>query len=61
MNKIKRMLLKLFSTRELTDELVKRGGITAHYVDPYIKYQIKVDNATVKNDIGPCIIIENID
>lgn len=52
--------LKDYSTSELTDELIKRGGIQAFYVEPYEDYKIVVGDKEYKAK-GPAILIENID
>lgn len=52
--------LKDYSTRELTEELIKRGGIQAFYAEPYEDYKIVVGDKEHKAK-GPAILIENID
>jgi len=49
-----------FSTEELTNELVKRNGITKITVSPYEDYEIKTNDTCIK-DNGPAILIVNRD
>lgn len=53
--------LKDFSTKELTDELIKRGGIKVFYVDPYEPYAISVNGKLKNEGTGPATLIVNID
>ena len=57
---IKRLMARMLSTKDLTDELVKRG-VSVCYVNPYVKYAVKVKGINVMKGTGPAILIENID
>lgn len=61
MKVIKRLMARMLSTKDLTDELVKRGGVSVCYVNPYVKYSVKVKGIDVMKGTGPAILIENID
>ena len=50
-----------FTTRELTEELVKRGGITEEIIEPHEPFRIVVGTITVFESDGPAIIIINQD
>lgn len=52
--------LKDYSTKELTDELIKRGGVQVFYAKPHEEYKIVVGGDEYKSK-GPAILIENID
>lgn len=49
-----------YTTSELTEELLKREAVSSVKVEPYEVYEIKVNNTLVK-DVGPAILIVNMD
>lgn len=53
--------LNEYTTKELTDELIKRGGIETTYIDPYITFAIYVDGKVRIQETGPAILLINQD
>lgn len=53
--------LNEYSTKELTDELIKRGGIETTYIDPYTPFAIYVDGKVRIQETGPAILLINQD
>lgn len=54
------MDLTKVSTRELSEELAKRAGVSSFYVEPYAPYTITAGNKSVK-ETGPAVIFVNVD
>lgn len=53
--------LNEYSTKELTDELIKRGGIATAYIDPYEPFAVYIDGKVRIQETGPAILIINQD
>lgn len=53
--------LNEYTTKELTDELIKRGGIETTYIDPYTPFAIYVDGKVRIQETGPAILLINQD
>lgn len=53
--------LNEYSTEELTDELIKRGGIATAYIDPYEPFAVYIDGKVRIQETGPAILIINQD
>lgn len=54
------MELSDYSTKALTEELIKRIGVESMEIAPYKKAYIETDNQQFNFD-GPAIVIVNID
>lgn len=50
-----------FTTKELTEELIKRGGISVEEIEPHEPFRIVVGAITVFESDGPATIIINQD
>lgn len=48
--------LKEHSTKELHDELIKRGGVESYFLDPYKKIELVLENEKVQIE-GPATIL----
>lgn len=53
--------LKNYTTKELTEELIKRGGIETTYIDPYTPFAIYVDGKVRIQETVPAILLINQD
>lgn len=53
--------LKDYTTKELTEELIKRGGIVTAYIDPYEPFSLYIDGEVRIQETGPAILIVNQD
>lgn len=53
--------LKDYTTKELTEELIKRGGVDTIHVEPYESYTISLNNKEIIHSIGQATILVNID
>ena len=53
--------LSKVSTKELVEELRKREGVDSIEVEPYISYEINVEENPPINAEGPAIILNVID
>lgn len=53
--------LKDYTTKELTEELIKRGGIVTTYIDPYEPFAVYIDGKVRIQETGPAILIVNQD
>lgn len=50
-----------YTTKELTEELIKRGGIVTAYIDPYEPFSLYIDGEVRIQETGPAILIINQD
>ena len=48
--------IKEHSTKELHDELIKRGGVESYFLDPYKKIELILENEKVQIE-GPATIL----
>ena len=53
--------LKDYTTKELTEELIKREGIVTAYIDPYEPFAVYIDGKVRMQETGPAILIINQD
>jgi len=53
--------LSNFSTKELVEELKKRDGVDSIQVNPYVRYEINVEENPRIKETGPAIILNVID
>lgn len=52
--------LNSYSTKELHDELIKRGSIKTYFLDPYKKMELVLENERAQIE-GPATILIVID
>lgn len=52
--------LKDYTTKELTEELIKREGIITTYIDPHKPFAVYIDGKVIQQT-GPAILIINQD
>lgn len=53
--------LKDYTTKELTEELIKREEIVTAYIDPYEPFAVYIDGKVRIQETGPAILIVNQD
>ncbi|MFV0577762.1 MAG: BC1881 family protein [Fusobacterium ulcerans] len=53
--------LKDYTTKELTEELIRREGIATAYIDPYESFAVYIDGKVRIQETGPAILIVNQD
>lgn len=49
-----------YSTKELHDELIKRGGVESYFLDPYIKGKLILEDKEINLE-GPATIFVIVD
>ena len=49
-----------YSTKELHDELIKRGGVESYFLDPYIKGKLILEDKEINLE-GPATILVIVD
>lgn len=53
--------LKDYTTKELTEELIKREGIATAYIDPHEPFAVYIDGKARIQETGPAILTINQD
>ena len=53
--------LKDYTTKELTEELIKRDAISSEHILPYERFEVRIDKGITISGIGPAILIINQD
>ncbi len=59
--KIMNKELKDYTTKELTEELIKRDAISSEHILPHERFEIRIDKGITIRGIGPAILIVNQD
>lgn len=52
--------MEKYSTKELHDELIKRGGVDTYFIEPYKKIELVLENEKIQIE-GPATIFVVID
>ncbi|MEJ6467811.1 BC1881 family protein [Fusobacterium ulcerans] len=53
--------LKDYTTKELTEELIKRDAISSEHILPYEPFAVYIDGKVRIQETGPAILIINQD
>lgn len=53
--------LKDYTTKELTEELIKRDAVSSEHILPYESFEVRIDKGITISGIGPAILIVNQD
>lgn len=53
--------LNEYSTKELTEELIKRDAISSEHILPYERFEVRIDKGITISGVGPAILIINQD
>ncbi|EHO79724.1 BC1881 family protein [Fusobacterium ulcerans] len=53
--------LKDYTTKELTEELIKREGIVTAFIDPHEPFAVYINGKARIQETGPAILIINQD
>jgi len=53
--------LNEYTTKELTEELIKRDAISSEHILPYERFEVRIDKGITISGVGPAILIINQD